>query len=230
MLVKPITYTNFNGQQVTKDFYFNLTKAELAMRELESDGTWSETLAKISASDKGSVVMPEFRKILKWTYGEKSEDGESFFKSDEVWARFENSEPYSVLIMELLQNGGYSAEFINAILPPDIAAKNREAQAVKGFRPGANTERPTPPVAGGAGTPGSLGVPQGQQDTAPAQPVQFSAPQEVQPPQQYQTPTAGPDGYPYGGTPVPDAAVPAEGVTQQSTPRTDLFPGQAPQQ
>lgn len=145
MLTKKIKYTNFNGVEVEKAFYFNITKAELAMRELESDGTWSETLKNIENSSQGSVVMPEFKKIIKWTYGEKSQDGESFEKSDAIWAKFENSEAWSNLIMELLTDAGYAAEFINAVLPADIAAKNREAQATNGFRPGANTERPAVP-------------------------------------------------------------------------------------
>lgn len=153
MYTKPITYTNFNGQTVTKNFYFNITKAELALRELESDGTWSETLQTIAGSNQGSVVLPEFKKILKWTYGEKSEDGESFVKSDAAWERFENSEPWSVLIMELLSNGAYAAEFINKVLPPDLAAANLEAQKADGFRPGADTSRPTPPVIQATSSP-----------------------------------------------------------------------------
>lgn len=146
MLKKPITFTDFDGNTVVKDFYFNITKAELAIAELESDGTWSQTLTKISESNKGSVVMPEFKKILKWTYGERN--GDSFDKSDAAYARFENSEPWSELIMELLSDATSAADFINAVLPADIAAKNREAQATNGFRPGADTTRPTPPVAG----------------------------------------------------------------------------------
>lgn len=144
MLKKPITFTDFDGNTVVKDFYFNITKAELAIAELESDGTWSQTLQKISESNKGSVVMPEFKKILKWTYGERN--GDSFDKSDAAYARFENSEPWSELIMELLSDATSAADFINAVLPADIAAKNREAQATNGFRPGADTTRPTPPT------------------------------------------------------------------------------------
>jgi hypothetical protein len=148
MLTKSITYTNFNGDKVTRNFYFNITKAELALRELESDGNWSQTLERIQGSSKGSVVLPEFKKILKWTYGEKSEDGESFIKSEEAWARFENSEPWSELIIELLSDASAAANFINDVLPPDIAARNVEAQKTNGFRPGADTSRPTPPVVG----------------------------------------------------------------------------------
>jgi hypothetical protein len=145
MLKKSITFENFDGVTVTKDYYFNITKAEIALRELESDGTWSETLEAIKNSDKGSVVLPEFRKIIQWMYGEK--DGDSFVKTDAAWERFNNSEPWSVLIMELLTNAGYAADFITAAMPADMQGQVKEAVATDGFRPGADISRPTPPVA-----------------------------------------------------------------------------------
>lgn len=147
MYTETITYVNYNGEKVTKKFYFNISKAELALRELESDGTWSETLEKIANSNKGSVVLPEFKKIIRWTYGEKSADGESFEKSDEIWNRFENSEPWSILVMKLLSDADYSAHFINSCLPADMSRKNLEASKKNGFRPGADTSRPVPPAA-----------------------------------------------------------------------------------
>jgi hypothetical protein len=153
MLRKEITYTNFNGKEVTKPFFFNITKAEIGLREMESDGTWSETLKTIQESNKGSVVLPEFRKIIQWVYGEKSEDGESFLKSDEIWAKFNNSEPWSKLIMELLQNPGYAAQFIKECMPADMQGALSEKLAEPGFRPGADTSRPTPPANPPAAAP-----------------------------------------------------------------------------
>lgn len=138
MLKKPITYTNFNGEEVTRNFYFNLTKAEIAIRELSSDGTFTESMQAIKSSTKGSVVMPEFVKILKWTYGVKSADGEQFIKNDAVWVQFEQSEAYSVLIMELITDATGASKFISAVLPADLSARANEL-AANGFRPGAET-------------------------------------------------------------------------------------------
>ncbi len=172
MLALPITYENFNGETVTKEFHFNITKGELALRELETkgnpEGTWSEVLERIKNSDQGSVVVPEFKKILKWTYGERQ--GDSFIKNDDVWTRFENSEAWSVLIMRLLTEDGFAAEFINSLMPADMAAKNREQQAVPGFRPGVERPGPQPVGNSDAGT---------QSPPANSQPI--SAPIESEP-------------------------------------------------
>ena len=136
MYRKPITYTNYNDVVVTKNFYFNLTKAEIATRELTSDGSFSEMLAAIANSNKGSEVYPEFERILKWAYGVKSADGESFIKNDAVWEAFQQSPAYSVLIMELITNGDEAAKFVAALMPADISARVAEQQAQNGFRPG----------------------------------------------------------------------------------------------
>lgn len=246
-----ITYNNFNGQPVTKAFYFNITKAELALAELESDGTWSQSIEKIAQSSKGSEVIPEFKKIIKWTYGEKSADGESFDKSDEAWARFVNSEPWSQLVWDLLTKDNFAATFINSVLPPDLSAAAREAAARNGFRPGASTDRPVPPAArevqqaqvvSSPGVPqqsynqqpnyGSAGAQQGgiEQVQQPAQPVYVPAPQQAQPQQAaplYDVNTAQ---APQPLTPEQaqqyqtrhDAIQAEQGIQHESTPRTDI--------
>lgn len=178
------TYTNFNGVEVTKKFYFNLTKAEIALREMESDNTFAATLMAIRESDQGSVVLPEFKKIVKWTYGVKSDDGEDFIKNDEVWNAFENSEPWSQLIMKLLTEPDFTQAFMTGVLPPDLNARAQEANAVNGFRPGADTSRPTPP-----NTPVPGGVPVTTQPPVQTPTPTQDAPQFYQdPPQFYQNP------------------------------------------
>jgi len=148
MLRLPLTYTNFNGDTVTKEFFFNLSKSELAEQEMISDGSYSKTLLRISKSSKGSEVLPELKKILKWSYGVRSEDGERFIKNDEVWKEFEDSAAYDSLIMRMFTEDGFAAYFANGIVPADISGQLKEQNAVPGFRPGADTSRPTPPVAG----------------------------------------------------------------------------------
>lgn len=150
MLKLPITYVNFLGETKTKDFYFNLSKAELTERTVGSDGEFQATLERIKSSNKGSVVLPELVKIIKWSYGEISADGEQFLKTEEGWTRFESSPAYSELIMRFFSTDGgtFAASFINGVLPADLAAQAREQAAQNGFRPGADLSRPTPPVAG----------------------------------------------------------------------------------
>jgi hypothetical protein len=176
MLKLPLTYTNFNGDVVTKDFFFNLSKAELAEQEMTSDGTFSKSLIRIGESKKGSEILPEFKKILKWSYGVKSQDGERFIKTDEVWEQFQDSAAYEVLIMKLFTEEGFAAYFANGIVPADVSGQLKEQNAVPGFRPGADTSRPTPPV---------IGQQQFQAPIVPTTPQEPAWPNPAQNPNEY---------------------------------------------
>lgn len=47
MLKKTIDYTDYDGNKRTEDFYFNLTKAEVAEMELSTEGGLVKMLEKI---------------------------------------------------------------------------------------------------------------------------------------------------------------------------------------
>ena len=124
MLVKAIKYTDYNGDEKVKNFYFNLTKTELAKMNLTAEGGMKETIkAMINESDNKKIV-DLFEQIVLGAYGEKSPDGESFLKSDEIRNRFQCHPAYDALFMELLEGGEKSiGDFINAVVPNDISSK-----------------------------------------------------------------------------------------------------------
>ena len=61
-----------------------------------------------------------FKGLILDSYGEKSADGIQFEKSDSIRKRFEQSEAYSELFMELATNSESAANFINGIIPKDL--------------------------------------------------------------------------------------------------------------
>lgn len=132
MLIKPITYTTFDGVEVTENFYFNLTQAELQLMMLKSESRTSnfeKAMNAIKESGDGALIVPEFEKIIAMTYGLRSDDGKIFRKSDEISADFKNHAAYDVLINELLSSQGAMENFINQVMPPAlVAAASREAQ------------------------------------------------------------------------------------------------------
>src|SRR5690349_15818661 len=98
MLKKTLTYKTVDGDLVTEDFYFNLTKAELAMLAMSGDGEdlTHRVKAMIQLQD-GRGIVNEFVKILQMSYGKKSEDGKRFIKDPEIWKEFTQTEAYSDL-------------------------------------------------------------------------------------------------------------------------------------
>lgn len=130
MLKKEITYTDYNGVERTEDFYFNLSKAELAEMELSVEGGLSDQIkAIVNAKDVPSVVKI-FKKIILKAYGEKSADGKRFVKSSEISEGFEQTEAYSVLFMELIGNPDYAAKFITQMIPADLSKQLEEEKQI----------------------------------------------------------------------------------------------------
>ncbi len=119
MLKKTITYTDYNGNERTEDFYFNLTKAEVMEMEMGTTGGLSEMLRKIIAAQDAPAIMSTFKNFIFKAYGEKSPDGKRFIKSKEISEAFAQTEAYSQLFMELCTNETTMAEFVNGIVPQE---------------------------------------------------------------------------------------------------------------
>lgn len=121
MLKKTITYTDYNGLERTEDFYFNLTKAELVKMELGTAGGLGEAMQKIANGMDAPKIVQFFEDFVLTAYGEKSDDGRRFIKNDEVRENFKCTEAYSILFMELSHDADKAAEFLNGIIPKDLA-------------------------------------------------------------------------------------------------------------
>lgn len=116
MLKKTITYNDYDGNQRTEDFYFNLTKAEIIEMELSQDGGFVKMIEKIVATKDSKRIVEIFKELVLKAYGEKSLDGKRFVKNQEVRDAFSQTEAYSDLFMELTMNTESATEFVNGII------------------------------------------------------------------------------------------------------------------
>lgn len=121
MLKKTITYTDYNGNERTEDFYFNLTKAEIMEMEMSTTGGLAEMITRIVAAQDQPAIIKIFKDLVLKAYGEKSADGKRFVKSDEIAAGFSQTEAYSILFMELATDADAAAKFVNGIVPADMS-------------------------------------------------------------------------------------------------------------
>jgi len=119
MLKKTITYIDYDGNERTEDFYFNLSKAEIMEMELSMPGGMAQMLNKIVAAQDGEKIIKTFKEIILKAYGEKSPDGKRFIKSEELSTAFSQTEAFSQLFMELATNAEEAAKFVNGIIPAD---------------------------------------------------------------------------------------------------------------
>lgn len=117
MLKKTITYKDYNDNERTEDFYFNLSEAEAMEMELSASGGLTETIRRIIAAQDAPSIIKIFKDLILRAYGEKSLDGKRFIKSEEISTAFSQTEAYSELFMELATNADAAAEFVNAVIP-----------------------------------------------------------------------------------------------------------------
>lgn len=120
MVKKTINYVDYNGTDRTEDFYFNLSKAEIAEMELSTTGGLSEKIKRIVESKDQAEIVKEFKTIIAKSYGIKSEDGKRFIKSKEITEEFMQTEAYSELFMELATNVDAASSFIQGIIPKNL--------------------------------------------------------------------------------------------------------------
>lgn len=122
LLNKSITYTDYNGNQRTEQFSFNLNKAEL----LELDSKYPSIglngeVSRISKLGNPGAFAPLFKEIITMAYGEKTDDGRRFVKSKELSDSFVQTAAYDVLFMELASTEDSMENFLQAIMPKDIS-------------------------------------------------------------------------------------------------------------
>ena len=120
MLKKTVTYMDYNGVERTEDFYFNLSKAEVAEMELSVEGGFSKMLEDVVKSKDNVKIVNIFKQMVLKAYGEKSADGRRFVKSEELAQAFAQTEAYSEIFMELALDSNAAAAFVNGIMPANL--------------------------------------------------------------------------------------------------------------
>lgn len=124
MYCKRITFTDYDGNERTEDFRFNLNRAEALEWNLGSEGGLAAYIRKIIDTQDFPRLVELFKKIILKAYGEKSLDGRRFIKSEELSREFSQTEAYVNLYMELATNHAAAAEFVNGICPPPEKKEN----------------------------------------------------------------------------------------------------------
>mgnify|MGYP001658385783 CR=1 FL=1 len=131
MYEKKIKFKGYDGVEREQSFFFNLTKAELLDMQFEIQGGFVDRVKKIIEIKDQTTIIKIFKEIILKSYGEKDDDGIHFNKVDPVTGRrlvdsFIETEAYSNLYVELATNEKAAADFINNVIPEDLAkeAKN----------------------------------------------------------------------------------------------------------
>jgi hypothetical protein len=132
MLTKNVKYVDAAGNPVEEELFFQLTKAEITEMEYSVKGGLSAMIQKISTTkDPGTVIAIAKELILK-AYVEQYTDAKGivrFLKNQDIRDAFAATEAYSTLFMSFVENVDEFNDFIIGIMPLDMQAEIRKAQA-----------------------------------------------------------------------------------------------------
>lgn len=124
MLKKTITDTNFDGEEKTKDFYFNISKAEIGNMQMSTEGGLEKLFRDLIDTHDEKKQAKLFNDLILSSYGEVSKDGDFFMKTDAEGHRladkFAQSAAYSELFIELATDTNKFIKFVIGILPKDF--------------------------------------------------------------------------------------------------------------
>ena len=119
MFTKEFTYPNFADEMVTDKLRFNISEYEL-MDIVREDPDFNVNRLAILAKEAEPIKMIDIiRKLLVISYGELSEDGKHFRKSDKIATDFVQSAAYNAILDEFLTSNDPKllTDFMYGIFP-----------------------------------------------------------------------------------------------------------------
>lgn len=128
MLKKTFRVKDLDNNEVEEIWYFNLSVAEMAKMHLTADGDVVTHLTSIMKSGNGSKIIAAFEDLVRRSVGKRS-DSQKFIKSEAIADEFMGSDAYAQFFMELVTNGNAGADFVNGIMPADLAKQAAAIQA-----------------------------------------------------------------------------------------------------
>jgi hypothetical protein len=130
MLKRDITYEDFDGNEVTDTYYFNLTRTELIELEAGYEGGLELALRRIIETKDRKQLISEFQRIILAAYGVRSEDGKRFIKNDQVREEFKQTPAFDALFMDLATSDDSASIFIKGVVPKDFAKQIEKSEVV----------------------------------------------------------------------------------------------------
>lgn len=118
MIKRTITFEDsFTGEQLTRDFFFHLTKADIIrIVGRDREGDWEKYVKNIAESNDTDRVLDFIELIIKQSVGKKTPEG-TFIKPKEFAEEFIASDAYGELFIELVQDEDAARRFFEGVAP-----------------------------------------------------------------------------------------------------------------
>lgn len=131
MLKQTVKYESFDGELITEELYFNLTRMDLLELNDRYDGDdLAVYIEKIQEEKNVKALYTVLKDIVLMAYGVKSEDGKRFIRNDQVRKEFEESLAFAQLIEDFHETDHAMSDFVTGITR-HIKGLNQDTKEVK---------------------------------------------------------------------------------------------------
>ena len=94
--------------------------------ELTTAGGMERKLQKIIDAQDRETIVKTFKEIILKSYGEKSDDGKRFVKSEEISKAFSETPAYDQIFVELITDEKAAEEFVNGLVSNEMRKRIAE--------------------------------------------------------------------------------------------------------
>lgn len=123
MIKKTITYTDYNDEVCTEDFYFNINRTELIELQLRYPNGFDNELKEILRKKDNAAMFAMMKDLILSSYGMKSSDGKGFFKRPDLKESFMYHPAFDQLIEDLSSDEDAMTNFVMAVVPGKMSAE-----------------------------------------------------------------------------------------------------------
>lgn len=126
------TYKDYDGNEMTNDFYFSLSQQEIVELNFTSPGGLVRYIESIQKTNDGGEIIGFFKKILLASYGQKVFDpkfGTRFSKLPEYVEQFVSTRAFSMIYMDLATDAKLAADFIRGVVEDAVDIDDAEFNA-----------------------------------------------------------------------------------------------------
>jgi hypothetical protein len=130
MFKHTVTYNDFNGTERKEELYFHLSLPEVTRIEAEIGKPIDQYTQELVTNMDMKNLLDFLERIILNSYGQKTSDGKSFYKSKGLRDEFEYSQAYAEIFEQLLTNPELAKKFGEGVTNDGKNRKNQVAPQV----------------------------------------------------------------------------------------------------
>lgn len=125
MFKHTVEYVDFNGSERKEELYFHLSLPEVTRLEAEIGKSLEEHIKELQTNQKLKELLAFLEKVLLSSYGQKTSDGRSFYKSKDIRDAFEYSQAYAEIFEQVMTNPDLAKKFGENVAEKSKSKKNQ---------------------------------------------------------------------------------------------------------